>query len=46
MNTLITLLIPQKTDIEHEQVFSAWIEKGGQAKRLDKFWIKDEEFNV
>ena len=43
MNTSITLLIPQKTDIEHEQVFSAWIEKGGQVKRLDKFWIKDEE---
>jgi hypothetical protein len=43
MDTSITLLIPQKTDIEHEQVFSAWIEKGGQVKRLDKFWIKDEE---
>lgn len=43
MGTSITLLIPQKTDIEHEQVFSAWIENGGQVKRLDKFWIKDEE---
>lgn len=43
MNTSITLLIPQKTDIEHDQVFSAWIENGGQVKRLDKFWIKDEE---
>lgn len=43
MNTPITLLIPKKTDIEHEQVFSAWIENGGQVKRLDKFWIKDEE---
>ena len=43
MNTSITLLIPKKTDIENEQVFSAWIENGGQVKRLDKFWIKDEE---
>jgi hypothetical protein len=43
MDTSITLLIPQKTDIEHEQIFSAWIENGGQVKRLDKFWIKDEE---
>jgi hypothetical protein len=43
MGTSITLLIPQKTDIEHEQVLSAWIENGGQVKRLDKFWIKDEK---
>lgn len=43
MNISVTLLIPQKTDIEHEQMFSAWIKNGGQIKRLDKFWIKDEE---
>jgi hypothetical protein len=43
MDTSVTLLIPQKTDIEHEQVFAAWIKNGGQIKRLDKFWIKDEE---
>ena len=43
MDTSITLLIPQKTDIEHIQVLSAWIKKGGQVKKLDKFWIKDEE---
>ena len=42
MGTSITLLIPQKTDIEQEQVFAAWIKNGGQVKRLDKFWIKDE----
>jgi hypothetical protein len=43
MDTSITLLIPSKTDIEQEQVISAWIENGGQVKKLDKFWIKDEE---
>lgn len=43
MNTSIILLIPQKTDIEHKQVFSAWVENGGQVKRLDKFWTKDVE---
>ena len=43
MDTSITLLIPQKTDIEQEQVFSIWRDRGGQVKRLDKFWIKDVE---
>ena len=43
MDTSIILLIPQKTDIELEQVFSAWIENGGRVKRLDKFWIRDGE---
>src|SRR5687768_14038917 len=43
MDTSITLLIPQKTDIEYEQVFSAWIKDGGKIIRLGKFWIKDEE---
>jgi len=43
MHQSIILLIPQKTDIEHEQVFAAWLKYGGQIKRLDKFWIKDEE---
>lgn len=43
MDASITLLIPQKTDVEHEQVFSAWQKNGGQIKRLDKFWIKDDE---
>lgn len=41
----VTLLIPKKTDIEHEQMFSAWINNGGLIKRLDKFWIKDEELD-
>jgi hypothetical protein len=43
MDTSITLLIPQKTDIEQEQVVSAWINNSGEVKRLDKFWIKDEK---
>lgn len=34
---------PKNGYCEHEQVFSAWIQNGGQVKRLDKFWIKDEE---
>lgn len=37
------LLIPEKTDIEFEQVFASWTNKGGQIKRLGKYWIKDEE---
>lgn len=43
MNATTTLLIPQKTNIEQEQVVAAWIGNGGQVKRLDKFWMKDEE---
>ncbi|BAV09675.1 protein of unknown function [Filimonas lacunae] len=43
MNTSAILLIPQKTDIEQQQVVSAWGENGGRIKRLDKFWIKNED---
>lgn len=39
----ITLLIPEKTDAEFEQVFDTWIQKGGLIKRLGKYWIKDED---
>ena len=38
-----TLLIPEKTDIEFEQVFESWIKNGGHIKRLGKYWIKDED---
>ncbi len=38
-----TLLIPEKTDEEFEQVFATWTQNGGQIKRLGKYWIKDEE---
>jgi hypothetical protein len=43
MDIPITLLIPEKTDIEFEQVFATWTNSGGQIKRLGKYWIKDEE---
>lgn len=40
---MTTLLIPEKTDIEFEDVSAAWINMGGQVKRLGKYWIRDEE---
>ena len=43
MDRTITLLIPEKTDVEFEQIFTTWTENGGQIKRLGKYWIKDEE---
>lgn len=43
MDKQITLLIPEKADPETEQVFEAWIKSGGQARRLGKYWIRDEE---
>lgn len=43
MDKPITLLIPEKTDIEFEQVFATWTKNGGQIKRLGKYWIKDDE---
>jgi hypothetical protein len=43
MQNPITLLIPEKTDPEFEQVFATWIKNGGLIKRLGKYWIKDEE---
>ncbi len=36
------LVIPEKTDIEFEQVFESWTDKGGVIKRLGKYWIKDD----
>lgn len=43
MDRPTTLLIPEKTDIEFEQVFATWTKNGGQIKRLGKYWVKDEE---
>jgi hypothetical protein len=43
MDKQITLLIPEKADPETEQVFEAWTKRGGQTKRLGKYWIRDEE---
>lgn len=37
------LLIPEKTDTEFEQVFETWTKKGGQIKRLGKYWVRDED---
>ncbi|NML21798.1 ATP-grasp domain-containing protein [Pseudoflavitalea sp. G-6-1-2] len=45
MDTPVTLLIPKKTDIEHEQIFDAWVKNGGKIRRLDKFWIKEEDLS-
>lgn len=42
MDTSIILLIPEKTDIEYESVFTTWTKNGGRIKRLGKFWVKDE----
>jgi|SRR5579859_331003 len=42
MNRQITLLIPEKTDPEFDQVVIAWTRAGGHLKRLGKYWIKDE----
>jgi hypothetical protein len=43
MDKSVILLIPEKTDIEFEQVFATWAKNGGRIKRLGKYWIKDEE---
>jgi hypothetical protein len=43
MTEQTTLLIPEKADIEFEQVFETWTHKGGIIKRLGKYWIRDEE---
>jgi hypothetical protein len=43
MDRLTTLLLPEKTDIEFEQVSAAWTKAGGPVKKLGKYWIKDEE---
>ena len=42
-NTSTILLIPEKTDIEFEQVFATWAGNGGEIRRLGKYWIRDEE---
>nr|WP_295872332.1 ATP-grasp domain-containing protein [uncultured Chitinophaga sp.] len=39
---LPVLLIPEKTDVELEAVASAWADKGGDVRRLGKYWVRDE----
>ncbi|WP_276480165.1 ATP-grasp domain-containing protein [Paraflavitalea pollutisoli] len=43
MNTNRILVIPEKTDIEFEEVLAVWTAAGGAVKRLGKYWIRDEE---
>ena len=38
------LLIPEKADIEREQVFETWIKRGGNIQRLGQYWIKNENY--
>ncbi|MBW8684498.1 ATP-grasp domain-containing protein [Chitinophaga rhizophila] len=45
MSSPATLLIPEKTDIEFEQVEAAWRRKGGSVMRLGKYWVKDEQLS-
>jgi len=36
------LLIPDKTDTERDRIAKSWEAKGGEVKRIEKFWIKPE----
>ncbi len=36
------LLIPDKTDEERDKIAKIWESKGGEIKRIGKFWIKPE----
>jgi len=36
------LLIPDKTDEERDKIAKIWESKGGEVKRIGKFWIKPE----
>ncbi|NLR59148.1 ATP-grasp domain-containing protein [Chitinophaga polysaccharea] len=42
MQTSVTLIIPEKTDIEFEAVLRVWTDNGGAVKRLGRYWVKDE----
>jgi hypothetical protein len=42
MQELPILLIPEKADIERDEVVQIWIKRGGTFRRLGKYWIKDE----
>jgi len=39
------LLIPDKPDIERDQIAAVWVEFGGEVKRVGKFWLKPETGN-
>lgn len=42
MNNPVTLLVPEKTDVEFDQVIASWLKRGGNVRRLGKYWIKDD----
>jgi len=42
MQQLPILLIPEKTDIEFDAVFQAWVERSAMIMRLGKYWVKEE----
>lgn len=42
-NPLPLLLLPEKSDLEFDQLAAAWINAGAGVKRLGKYWIKDPE---
>jgi hypothetical protein len=35
------LVIPEKTDVEFEKIVTCWTQRGGEIKRLGKYWIRD-----
>ncbi|PWV56282.1 ATP-grasp domain-containing protein [Chitinophaga sp. S165] len=37
------LLIPEKTDVEFEDVCATWTGMGGEVRRLGKYWVRDDE---
>ncbi|QHS59715.1 hypothetical protein [Chitinophaga agri] len=39
----VTLLIPEKTDVESDQIVLAWQQCGGELRRLGRYWVKDEQ---
>jgi hypothetical protein len=43
MPKLITLLLPEKSDLETNQVQAVCVQKGITVKRLGKYWIREEE---
>jgi hypothetical protein len=43
MDRSTTLLIPEKSDVEFEQIYATWTTSIQEIKRLGKYWIKDEE---
>lgn len=45
MDTSTLLLVPEKADEETEAVVNAWKKKGGEVKRLGKYWVKEDDLS-